>query len=86
METITFFEKTLLLVVVISAPPILITVTVGILISLLQTLFQIQDQTLPFAMKLITMTLTLAAVGAWMGGEVINLTKAAFEYIPYIGK
>lgn len=86
MDTITLFEKSLLLVVILSAPPLIVTIAVGIMISLLQTLFQIQDQTLPFAIKLVAMTLTLAATGAGIGGEIINLTNSVFAYLPYVGK
>ena len=86
MDTITLFEKSLMLVVVISAPAVLITTTLGVLISLLQGLFQVQDQTLAFAVKLVAMALTLAATGAWMGGELINLSNAVFEHLPYVRK
>lgn len=86
MDTISLFERALLLVVMVSAPPLVIVVIIGILISLLQTLFQIQDQTLPFSIKLIAMTMVLSAIGGWMGGEVYNLANTVFEYLPYVGK
>ncbi|MFT6388862.1 MAG: type III secretion protein S [Cellvibrionaceae bacterium] len=86
MDTLTLFKKALLLVVVLSATPLIVTIIVGVLTSLFSTLFQIQDQTLPFTLKLVAMTLTLAAAGPGIGGEILNLANAVFEYLPYVGK
>lgn len=84
-ETIGLFQKGVMLVVVLSAPTLVVAVIVGVLVSLVQTLVQIQDQTLPFAVKLIAVGMCLMATGGWIGGEVINLTNAAFVEMQHIG-
>lgn len=86
MDTISLFEKSIVLVVLLSAPPLLVAIGVGVLVSLIQTVFQIQDQTLPFAVKLIAVTITLAMTGAWIGGEIALLTQAVFTAMPDVGK
>lgn len=86
IDSITLFEKAMLLVVMLSAPALLVAIAVGVIISLLQTVFQIQDQTLPFAVKLVAVTLTLAATGTWVGGEIGNLTQLIFTTIPDVGR
>jgi type III secretion protein S len=84
-ETIALFEKGLLLVVILSAPALIAAVIFGVLISLVQTLIQVQDQTLPFAVKLIAVGLCLLATGGWISGEIINLTNSIFTQIQYSG-
>lgn len=85
-DTITLFEKAIILVVMLSAPPLLVAIAVGVLISLLQTVFQIQDQTLPFAIKLVAVSLTLSITGVWISGELGLLTQAVFTQIVDVGR
>ena len=51
MEPIVLFKQGMLLVVVLSAPPLIVAVIVGVMTSLVQALMQIQDQTLPFGIN-----------------------------------
>lgn len=72
------------MVIALSAPPLIAAIIFGVLISLIQTLFQIQDQTLPFTIKLIAIAITLASSASWMGSEFLGLTSSIFELIPII--
>lgn len=51
----------------------------GISISLVLSAFQIQDQTLPFAVKLIVVSLMLALTGRGMGAELLRLIDDVFS-------
>jgi type III secretion protein S len=84
METLTLFRQAMVLVVMLSAPPLLVAVVVGVLISLLQAVMQLQDQTLPFAVKLVAVGLVLAMTGRWIGVELIQLTVMAFNMIEQV--
>ena len=57
---------------IVAAPMMLVGLLVGVLISLFQALTQIQEQTLVFVPKIIsiflTMLITLPFLGATMGG------------------
>lgn len=86
METITLFEKSLVLVVMLSAPPLITAIVVGVLISLIQTVFQVQDQTLPFAIKLVAVGVVLAITSTWIGGELFHLTERIFSAVPDVGR
>ena len=79
MDPILLFKQGMLLVVVLSAPPLIVAVVVGVLTSLFQALMQIQDQTLPFGIKLVAMGITLALTGRWIGVELIQLTSLTFD-------
>ncbi|QXI31260.1 type III secretion system export apparatus subunit SctS [Pseudomonas vanderleydeniana] len=81
MDTLTLFKQAMLLVVTLSAPPLIVAVIVGVLTSLLQAVMQLQDQTLPFAIKLVAVGLALALTGRWIGVELIQLTQLAFSMI-----
>lgn len=83
-ELLSFFEKALVLVVMLTAPPILAAVVSGMLVSVLQSLFQIQDQTLPFAVKLIAVGIALYMTGRWIGVELIKLSTQTLQTIPIL--
>nr|CAE53685.1 putative HrcS [Pseudomonas fluorescens bv. II] len=79
MDALTLFKEGMLLAVLLSAPPLIVAVIVGVLTSLVQALMQIQDQTLPFGIKLVAVGLTLLVTGRWIGVELLGLLRRAFE-------
>ncbi|KMM80468.1 type III secretion system export apparatus subunit SctS [Pseudomonas deceptionensis] len=79
MDSILLFKQGMLLVVVLSAPPLIVAVVAGVLTSLVQALMQIQDQTLPFGIKLVAVGITLALTGRWIGVELIQLFNLTFD-------
>lgn len=80
-ETIYFFQKGLLLVVILSLPAITVAVLSGVLISIVQTVLSVQDQALPFAVKLLAVGVILFASGRWMGVEILSLAESAFRML-----
>ncbi|WP_223536899.1 type III secretion system export apparatus subunit SctS [Pseudomonas sp. GL-B-16] len=85
MEALALFKQGMLLVVILTAPPLLVAVLVGVSTSLLQALMQIQDQTLPFGIKLCAVGLTLMMTGRWVGVELIQFINMAFDLISRSG-
>lgn len=75
-------SKALILVLVLSMPPILVATIVGLMISLIQALTQIQEQTLGFAVKLICVTIVLMLTTYWIGGEILDFTDYLFSDFP----
>ncbi|EAV41329.1 Type III secretory pathway, component EscS [Stappia aggregata IAM 12614] len=74
--------EAMFLVLLLSMPPILAASIVGLAVSLLQALTQIQEQTLPFAAKLIAVAISLAATSTYLGGEMYNFTMNLFDTFP----
>ena len=72
-------EKAMMLVLWTSMPAIIVATVVGVAVCLLQALTQIQDQTLPFGIKLIAVILTLFITVRWVGGEILNFTIMIFD-------
>ena len=81
MEPIVLFKQGMLLVVVLTAPPLIVAVVVGVMTSLVQALMQVQDQTLPFGIKLVAVGITLIMTGRWIGVELIQLMNLTFDMI-----
>ena len=75
-------SKAMILVLILSMPPILVATCVGLLISLMQALTQIQEQTLGFAAKLICVTLVLMLTAYWIGGKILQFTLNLFDNFP----
>ena len=74
--------KAVYLVLMLSMAPIVVATLVGLLVSLLQALTQIQEQTLGFAVKLIAVTITMLLTARWMGAELLAYCIALFEVFP----
>ncbi len=66
----------------VSAPIMLVTLTVGFGVSLFQSVTQIQEFTLSFVPKLVGVGLTLVVGGGWMLAELESFTKSLFELVP----
>lgn len=79
---IQYTSNSLLLVLYLSMPPIIAAAAVGTLVSLVQALTQIQDQTLSFAFKLIAVVLTIFYTARWLGGELYIFGHRIFTEFP----
>lgn len=76
--------ESMMLVMILSMPPIIVASVVGVLVSLVQALTQIQEQTLSFAIKLIAVALTIVAMAGILGSELLNYTLKLFDDFPSI--
>jgi len=70
-----FVTELMWLVLITSLPVVIIASVVGVIVSLIQALTQIQDQTLQFMIKLLAVTLTLLATYHWLGGLLLSYTR-----------
>jgi type III secretion protein S len=53
----------------------------GVVISLLQGLFQVQDQALSFTVKVVALVTVLLLTGQWMFSELLQLTNHMFTLL-----
>jgi flagellar biosynthetic protein FliQ len=68
----------LLLVLILSGPPLLASLVVGFVLGIIQAATQIHDQTLAFVPKLVVVTLTVVATGPALGAQLLRFTQALF--------
>ncbi|MBC8642783.1 type III secretion system export apparatus subunit SctS [Caballeronia sp. EK] len=78
-------SELLWLVLVLSLPTVLVASVVGILVSLVQALTQIQDQTVSFLVKLVATCITLAVSYRWMGDALLRYTQHCFDLVAQMG-
>ena len=78
-------SRALLLVLMLSAPTIVVASLVGLIVGLVQALTQIQDQTLSFAIKLIAVVVTIFATAAWLGSVIYEYSVTIFDTFPQVG-
>ena len=65
-------QEALILIIKVSAPVLLISLAVGLLISIFQTVTSIQEQTLTFVPKIIAVFLSLMLLGHWMLNSMVE--------------
>lgn len=76
---IDYAVKALYLVMILSLPPIIVASVVGIVLSLIQAITQLQEQTLAFGVKLLAVGLMLFLMGKWLSGEILRYSEDIFN-------
>jgi flagellar biosynthesis protein FliQ len=75
-------QEALYLTLIVSGPPIVLSLAVGLFISVFQATTQIQEQTLTFAPKLVVVFGVLAMGGTWIGSQLLRFTFQLFDRFP----
>lgn len=78
-------RKAVMLTLVVSAPLLVSAVVVGLLVTLIQAVTQLQEQTLTFLPKLLTMAVIFVMVLPWMLRKVTEFLVAALQSLPSVG-
>jgi flagellar biosynthesis protein FliQ len=73
-----YVRHTLLLALIVSAPMLVIGLVVGVFVSLLQAVTQIQEQTLTFIPKIVAMIAAAVLLMPWMGSRLMQYTAMMF--------
>lgn len=72
-------NQALLLTLIVSGPPVVLSLMVGLLIALFQAITQIQEQSLTFVPKVVVVFGTLAVLGPWLGSALAQFARMCFE-------
>lgn len=72
-------NRALVTVLIVSAPALAVAIVIGVSVGLIQALTQIQDQTLPQAVKLVAVMLVLIFVGPLLAAQVGNLASQSLD-------
>jgi type III secretory pathway component EscS len=81
MDSLTLFREALMTAALLSAPGLIVTTVCGVLVSVLQGLFQVQDQALSFTVKVAALTAVLLLTGPWMFNELLVLSNHMFTLL-----
>lgn len=74
--------QALLLILILSGPPILISMTFGLFVAIFQAATQIQEQTLSFTVKLIAVIMTLIFLGGFLSAQIMQFANTIFTNFP----
>lgn len=77
-DNFALVREALMLTLLISAPILGIGLLVGLVISLLQAVTQVQEQTLAFVPKIIAMVLVAVLLLGWMGSQMSAFAERMF--------
>jgi type III secretion protein S len=76
--------EAMLMVLILSLPPIIAAAFFGVGVALMQAVTQVQEQVLGFAIKLIAVVITLIVTARWMGAELLRFAEYLFSVFPKI--
>ena len=80
--SIDLAARTLRTALLLAAPPLLAGLFIGVLVSIVQTVMQIQEQTLVLIPKLLAIVVVLLLFLPWMLEILLSFTQFLFLHIP----
>jgi flagellar biosynthetic protein FliQ len=72
-------KQTLFLALILTGPPVVSAMLIGLVISILQATTQVQEQTLTFVPKLVTIVVMLALLGPWMLSQLVTFASTIYD-------
>ena len=80
-EVVTIANDALYIIIKVSAPILIVSLIVGLIVSIFQTVTSIQEQTLTFVPKVLVLSLMLLVLGSWMITTFSEFFNSIFELI-----
>lgn len=76
-------HEAIYMIIVISAPLLLVSLIVGLIVSIFQTVTSIQEQTLTFVPKILAVFIALMLVGSWMLNNMTTYMEEIWSNFSY---
>jgi len=81
-QVFTLGQQGLTLLLMVSAPVLIVVLVVGLVVSIFQAATQIHEATLSFVPKLIAAVVVLAVAGPWMLTTLVEYIQRTLQSIP----
>lgn len=81
-DVLEFTKEALWLVLLLSGPPVAAAALIGLIVAFLQAATQLQEQTFPYALKLLAVVITLFVTASLMGGTLYVFADRIFIEFP----
>jgi len=81
-DAIELGRQAMMMALRLTLPVLGISLVVGVMVSLFQTVTSIQEQTLTFVPKLLVLSLALLALGPWMMRTMVGFTVGLIHSLP----
>ena len=85
-EAIFLGQQALFTVAAVSGPILIITLVVGVIVSLFQAVTQLQEMTIVFVPKILAVFVLVALLGGWMLQEMVEYGRFCFSSIEDVSK
>jgi len=80
-EVLSIFQQAILVTLKLAGPLLVVSIIIGLIISVFQAATQIHEQTLTFVPKLLAVALMLLLLGSWMITTLSDLMQNLFGII-----
>ncbi len=77
-------RETIVIILTMSAPMLVLSLLVGLGISIFQATTQIQEQTLTFVPKIVAVFLGVLVFGSWMLNVIVQFTVNLYQNLPHL--
>lgn len=81
-NVIVIARDALYVIIITAAPALLVSLIIGLVVSVFQTVTSIQEQTLTFVPKILGIFLTIMILGHWMLNNIVTYMTALWNDIP----
>lgn len=81
-QVIDIITRAMVVASQLAGPLLIVALAVGVFVSLLQTVTQIQEMTLSFVPKVLGIALVFILAGNWMLRQVVSFTESLWQSIP----
>ena len=83
-QVFTFGQQGLYMLLIVSAPVLLVVLAVGLVVSIFQAATQINEATLSFVPKVVAAVAVLAIAGPWMLTTLVEYIQRTLQAIPTV--
>jgi type III secretion protein S len=81
LDLLAITREGLLVVLWVSLPVVLVSTITALVVATLQTVTQIQDQSIGQSMRQIAVMLTIVVTATWVGRQVLSFAERAFQVV-----
>ena len=85
-EVLQLVQQALWLIMLLTAPPVIVAAIVGLLIAFIQAATQLQEQTFQYAAKFFAIIFTIFLTASLLGGSIYNFSDMLFTEFPSLSK
>lgn len=85
-QVITLAQDALWTTVIVSAPILVVSLVIGMVVSVFQAMTQINEVTMTFVPKIVGVFAVSAVVGPWMIGTMVNYTSRLLATLPELAR
>jgi flagellar biosynthetic protein FliQ len=81
---VSLAQDALMTALLVSAPILIVSLVIGLVISVFQAMTQINEVTLTFVPKILGVFAVAAILGPWMVGTMVSYTTRLYATLPLI--